>query len=152
MFENNIVIYKFVQDLHFFVTGGDYENELILATVLQAFFDSVGVLLRLLSYINYLSICCIQESYQSITIHRLVLDDFTAFSPPEAMWTRGKHLRTWISFYCALMKLLMAGMLYVIHMKFISFSCVFVSFSKIFSCSSLFLQTTSTNSKSYLIY
>lgn len=49
MFENNIVVYKFVQDLHFFVTGGDYENELILATVLQAFFDSVGLLLRLLS-------------------------------------------------------------------------------------------------------
>ncbi|RVW47385.1 Coatomer subunit zeta-1 [Vitis vinifera] len=35
MFENNIVVYKFVQDLHFFVTGGEDENELILATVLQ---------------------------------------------------------------------------------------------------------------------
>ncbi|XP_062156494.1 coatomer subunit zeta-1-like isoform X2 [Alnus glutinosa] len=46
MFENNIVIYKFVQDLHFFVTGGDDENELILATVLQGFFDAVALLLR----------------------------------------------------------------------------------------------------------
>ncbi|GMY34625.1 coatomer subunit zeta-2-like [Fagus crenata] len=46
MFENNIVIYKFVQDLHFFVTGGDDENELILATVLQGFFDAVSLLLR----------------------------------------------------------------------------------------------------------
>ncbi|KAK7246086.1 hypothetical protein RIF29_40945 [Crotalaria pallida] len=46
MFENNIVVYKFVQDLHFFVTGGDDENELILVTALQAFFDSVGLLLR----------------------------------------------------------------------------------------------------------
>ncbi|MED6177347.1 Coatomer subunit zeta-2 [Stylosanthes scabra] len=46
MFENYIVVYKFVQDLHFFVTGGDDENELILATVLTAFFDSVGTLLR----------------------------------------------------------------------------------------------------------
>ncbi|XP_057433605.1 coatomer subunit zeta-1-like [Lotus japonicus] len=46
MLENYIVVYKFVQDLHFFVTGGDEENELILATVLQAFFDSVGLLLR----------------------------------------------------------------------------------------------------------
>jgi len=36
MFENNVV-YKFVQDLNFFVIGGDYENKLILATVLQAF-------------------------------------------------------------------------------------------------------------------
>ncbi|KAG2722668.1 hypothetical protein I3760_02G137000 [Carya illinoinensis] len=46
MFENKIVIYKFVQDLHFFVTGGDDENELILATVLQGFFDAVALLLR----------------------------------------------------------------------------------------------------------
>ncbi|KAJ9690920.1 hypothetical protein PVL29_013191 [Vitis rotundifolia] len=46
MFENNIVVYKFVQDLHFFVTGGEVENELILATVLQGFFDAVGLLLR----------------------------------------------------------------------------------------------------------
>ncbi|KAK3013474.1 hypothetical protein RJ639_009782 [Escallonia herrerae] len=46
MFENNIVVYKFVQDLHFFVTGGDDENELILATVLQGFFDAVTLLLR----------------------------------------------------------------------------------------------------------
>lgn len=48
MFENNIVIYKFIQDLHFFVTGGEEENEVILATVLQAFFDAVGLLLRFL--------------------------------------------------------------------------------------------------------
>ncbi|KAF6152262.1 hypothetical protein GIB67_033179 [Kingdonia uniflora] len=46
MFENNIVVYKFIQDLHFYVTGGDDENELILVTVLQGFFDAVGTLLR----------------------------------------------------------------------------------------------------------
>ncbi|XP_040369327.1 coatomer subunit zeta-2 [Rosa chinensis] len=46
MFDSNIVIYKFMQDLHFFVTGGDDENELILATVLQGFFDAVALLLR----------------------------------------------------------------------------------------------------------
>lgn len=46
MFENNIIIYKFAQDLHFFVTGGDEENELIISTVLQGFFDAVGLLLR----------------------------------------------------------------------------------------------------------
>ncbi|KAL6500747.1 Coatomer subunit zeta-2 [Orobanche hederae] len=46
MFENNIIVYKFVQDLHFYVTGGEDENELILATVLQGFFDAVGILLR----------------------------------------------------------------------------------------------------------
>ncbi|XP_051125510.1 coatomer subunit zeta-2-like [Andrographis paniculata] len=46
IFENYIVVYKFVQDLHFYVTGGEDENELILATVLQGFFDAVAILLR----------------------------------------------------------------------------------------------------------
>uniref|UniRef100_A0A6M2EPY6 Coatomer subunit zeta n=1 Tax=Populus davidiana TaxID=266767 RepID=A0A6M2EPY6_9ROSI len=46
MFDSNIVIYKFVQDLHFYVTGGEDENELILSAVLQGFFDSVSLLLR----------------------------------------------------------------------------------------------------------
>ncbi|XP_022636069.1 coatomer subunit zeta-3 isoform X2 [Vigna radiata var. radiata] len=34
------------EDLHFFVTGGDQENEIILASVLQGFFDAVTLLLR----------------------------------------------------------------------------------------------------------
>ncbi|MQM18644.1 hypothetical protein Taro_051639 [Colocasia esculenta] len=46
MFDNYIVVYKFIHDLHFYVTAGDEENELILATVLQGFFDAVGLLLR----------------------------------------------------------------------------------------------------------
>ncbi|OMO84519.1 hypothetical protein CCACVL1_10787 [Corchorus capsularis] len=46
MFDSNIVIYKFVQDLHFFVTGGDEENELILASVLQGLYDAIALLLR----------------------------------------------------------------------------------------------------------
>ncbi|XP_058193936.1 coatomer subunit zeta-1-like [Rhododendron vialii] len=46
MFDNYIVVYKFVQDLHFFVIGADVENELFLATVLQGFIDAVSFLLR----------------------------------------------------------------------------------------------------------
>ncbi|KAJ6801510.1 uncharacterized protein M6B38_198245 [Iris pallida] len=46
MIDSYIVVYKFSHDLHFFVTGGDDENELILATVLQGFFDSVSLILR----------------------------------------------------------------------------------------------------------
>ncbi|KAG9128704.1 hypothetical protein Leryth_025152 [Lithospermum erythrorhizon] len=46
MLENNIIVYRFVQDLNFFVTGGDDENELILASVLQGFYDAVTLLLR----------------------------------------------------------------------------------------------------------
>lgn len=55
MFQDNIVVYKFVQDLHFFVTGGDHENELLLAAVLQGFFDAVTLLLR---YFISDSACC----------------------------------------------------------------------------------------------
>ncbi|KAL5658467.1 hypothetical protein ACJX0J_031630, partial [Zea mays] len=46
LFDGYIVVYKFVHDLHFFVTAGDDENELILASVLHGFSDSVGLLLR----------------------------------------------------------------------------------------------------------
>lgn len=46
MFDSYIIVYKFVQDLHFFVTAGDDENELIIATVLQGFVDAVELLLR----------------------------------------------------------------------------------------------------------
>ncbi|BBM97469.1 coatomer subunit zeta [Marchantia polymorpha subsp. ruderalis] len=46
MFDGYVVVYKFISDLHFYVTGGDDENELILATVLQGFFDAVAILLR----------------------------------------------------------------------------------------------------------
>uniref|UniRef100_A0A0E0CA21 Coatomer subunit zeta n=1 Tax=Oryza meridionalis TaxID=40149 RepID=A0A0E0CA21_9ORYZ len=47
MFDSYIVVYKFIQDLHFFVTGGDEENELILASVLQGFSEAVDYLLRI---------------------------------------------------------------------------------------------------------
>ncbi|XAR49923.1 hypothetical protein NMG60_11004108 [Bertholletia excelsa] len=46
MLDSNIIVYKFIQDLHFFVTGGDDENELILSSVLQGFVDAVSLLLR----------------------------------------------------------------------------------------------------------
>ncbi|CAA7398148.1 unnamed protein product [Spirodela intermedia] len=46
MIDGFVVIYRFIQDLIFFVTGGDDENELILETVLQGFTDAVGLLLR----------------------------------------------------------------------------------------------------------
>jgi len=46
MFDGYVVVYKFTSDVHFYVTGGEDENELILATVLQGFFDAVALLLR----------------------------------------------------------------------------------------------------------
>ncbi|CAI5990079.1 unnamed protein product [Closterium sp. NIES-64] len=46
IFEGFIVVYRFIADLHFYVTGGEDENELILSTVLTAFFEAVSHLLR----------------------------------------------------------------------------------------------------------
>ncbi|KAF2542476.1 hypothetical protein F2Q68_00033020 [Brassica cretica] len=46
LLDSNIIVYKFAQDLHFFVTGGEDENELVLSSVLQGFFDAVALLLR----------------------------------------------------------------------------------------------------------
>ncbi|CAN1230549.1 Coatomer subunit zeta-1 [Linum grandiflorum] len=46
MLDGHVVVYKFVEDLHFFVTGDEDQNEVILAAVLQGFFDAVGLLLR----------------------------------------------------------------------------------------------------------
>ncbi|CAM0950769.1 hypothetical protein ACUV84_037964 [Puccinellia chinampoensis] len=46
LLDGYIIVYKFVHDLHFFVTAGDDENELIISNVLQGFADSVGLLLR----------------------------------------------------------------------------------------------------------
>lgn len=46
MFDDIIVVYKFFGDLMFFVTGSQSENELILYAVLQAFYESISLLLR----------------------------------------------------------------------------------------------------------
>ncbi len=46
MFDNVVVVYKFFGDLMFFVTGSQDENELLLYSVLQAFYESISLLLR----------------------------------------------------------------------------------------------------------
>lgn len=46
MFEDVVVCYKFIGDLMFYVTGSQDENELILSSVLTAFYESVTLLLR----------------------------------------------------------------------------------------------------------
>lgn len=46
MINNAIVAYKFSGDLMFFVTGSEEENEIILSTVLRAFFEAISILLR----------------------------------------------------------------------------------------------------------
>ncbi|KAK3162416.1 hypothetical protein QOZ80_1BG0089270 [Eleusine coracana subsp. coracana] len=45
MFDGHIVVYKFIQGLSFFVTGGEEENELILESVLEGFSEAVACVL-----------------------------------------------------------------------------------------------------------
>jgi hypothetical protein len=46
MFDDVVVVYKFLGDLMFYVTGDQDENEVVLYTVLQAFYESINLLLR----------------------------------------------------------------------------------------------------------
>ncbi|XP_076942029.1 coatomer subunit zeta-2-like [Bidens hawaiensis] len=69
LFDDNVVVYKFIQDLHFFVTGGDCENELALATVLQGFSDAVTLLLRLLGNVDH------REALENLDTIFLCLDE-----------------------------------------------------------------------------
>lgn len=46
MFDNHIVCFKTLGDLTFYVTGSQDDNELILYSVLQAFYESVNLVLR----------------------------------------------------------------------------------------------------------
>ena len=46
MFDSLVVVYKFVNDVHFYATGLADENELIIHSVLQALTESISILLR----------------------------------------------------------------------------------------------------------
>ena len=46
MFDDVVVVYKFLGDLMFFVSGDQDENEVVLLSVLQAFYESITLLLR----------------------------------------------------------------------------------------------------------
>ena len=46
IFDNVVVLYKFIGDLMFFVTVSQAENELLMYTVLEGFHESVSLLLR----------------------------------------------------------------------------------------------------------
>lgn len=52
-FDGVVVVYKAIGDLYFYVSGDQEENELIVLTVLQAFYEAVTMLLRCAS-----KICC----------------------------------------------------------------------------------------------
>jgi len=71
LLESNIVVYKFAQDLHFFVTGGENENELVLSSVLQGFFDAVALLLRYLTHLNKWLCAFLDQWYTKLKLNIL---------------------------------------------------------------------------------
>lgn len=46
LFDDYVVVFKTLGDLTFYVTGNQEDNELILSSVLYAFYESVNLLLR----------------------------------------------------------------------------------------------------------
>jgi hypothetical protein len=58
MFDDNIAVYKYLGDLMFYVVGSQDENELILYTALQAFFESISILLRC---VHIMRMCVVRE-------------------------------------------------------------------------------------------
>lgn len=46
MFDDVVVVYKALGDLMFYVAGDADENEVVLLSVLQAFYESINMLLR----------------------------------------------------------------------------------------------------------
>ena len=70
MFDEVVVVYKFIGDLMFFVTGSQDENELILYQVLQGFYEAVSLLLRYhpslaIAALSVVSLC-VAFSYASV--------------------------------------------------------------------------------------
>ena len=61
MFDDVIVVYKFIGDLMFFVTGSQDENELILYQVLQGFYEAISLLLRYPSPPAVMQIFCLHH-------------------------------------------------------------------------------------------
>jgi hypothetical protein len=46
MFDDVVVVYKFINDLMFFVVGSAEENEVVLCSVLVGLYDGITLLLR----------------------------------------------------------------------------------------------------------
>ena len=46
MFDNFVVVYKFVSDVYYYVVASVDENEIVMAQVLQALCESTNILLR----------------------------------------------------------------------------------------------------------
>ena len=98
MFDNYIVVYKYIGDLMFYVTGSQDENELILHSVLVAFYESISILLRYALPTCFKSLAC---------------DMRVTMLPPTAntgnKWRRKRCWRTWTLCCLPLTKSLMAG-------------------------------------------
>lgn len=77
MFDDVVVVYKFIGDLMFFVTGSQDENELILYQVLQGFYEAISLLLRyqyLISYLPAQNDCMLPGSPLSASLIGFILE------------------------------------------------------------------------------
>ncbi|CAM8887702.1 hypothetical protein QQ045_026349 [Rhodiola kirilowii] len=68
---DNISVYTFSNDLHFFVTGSEDENDLILSEVLNGFFDAIDELSGQYVYMHFVDKKFILQHLQTVL---LILD------------------------------------------------------------------------------
>ena len=109
MFDDVIVVYKFLGDLMFFVTGSQDENELILCQVLQGFYEAISLLLRCIHrrmpYRMANSCSCESKGYRACNWQSTVCGLLCA----GMLWRRRQCWRTWIWCFSPWTRLWMAG-------------------------------------------
>ena len=97
-FDNVIVVYKFIGDLHFYATADAEENEIILATVLTALTETVSMVLACVP-----TPCAsrtqtqLAQGHASAARARVTPLTFASRSGPAAKWTSAARWRTWTS-------------------------------------------------------
>ena len=94
LYEDSVAVFKNAPDANFYVIGGVDENELILANVLQTFYDAVSVLLRFV-------IGKESSIFRSCFLSKPIIADIKL--------RKGLSLKIWILSSWLWMKLSMAG-------------------------------------------
>ncbi|CAM8890751.1 unnamed protein product [Rhodiola kirilowii] len=94
---DNISVYTFSDDLHFFVTGSEDENDLILSEVLNGFFDAIDELSGQEDYNNYMGITKLNKTLKQ-TKSNNAASQYLARS-------KSRFVSEWVTFPCKMSSL-----------------------------------------------
>jgi hypothetical protein len=71
MVDSHIAVYRNNVDLFFYIVGSADENELILANILNLFYDSISIILK---YVNCLNLNKVSFIYRNQVEKRVLMD------------------------------------------------------------------------------